>query len=140
MSVIPGDSWRDFSQLFDHTFPAMRPKWEAGVFSPKVDILDKETAFEIIADLPGVDKKDISITYEDGMLTLSASTIQSDEDTENDKVIHKERYEGKIVRSFTLSDNVKPQDIYAEFTDGVLVVVVPKVEPTKSEPKHIEIS
>ncbi|MCJ2378223.1 Hsp20 family protein [Vibrio sp. ZSDZ34] len=140
MSLIPRDSWNDFSHMFDHAFPTMRPKWGSGVFSPKVDVLDKETAFEIIADLPGVDKKDISITYENGMLTLSASTLQSDEQTEIDKVIHKERYEGKMVRSFTLSDNVQPQDIYAEFTDGVLVVVVPKVEPTKSEPKHIEIS
>lgn len=146
MSVIPRDSWKDFSNksdlgnMLDHAFPGMWSKIGSGVFSPKVDVLDKETAFEIIADLPGVDKKDISITYDNGLLTLSASTIQSGEKTESGKVIHKERYEGKIVRSFTLGENVQPEDIYAEFADGVLVVVVPKVEPTKSEAKRIEIS
>jgi HSP20 family protein len=140
MSVIPRDSWADFANRVDHAFPALRPKWVTSSFSPKVDVWDKETAFEIIADLPGVEKKDISITYDNGMLTLSASTIQCDENAENGKVIHKERYEGKIVRSFTLNEDVKPQDIYAEFEDGVLVVVVPKVETTKSEPKKIEIS
>jgi HSP20 family protein len=126
--------------MFDNAFPTMRPRWGGDVFSPKVDVLEKQTAFEIIADLPGVDKKDIAITYEHGMLTLSASTIQADEKVEDNKVIHKERYEGKMVRSFTLGENVEPQDIYAEFTDGVLVVVVPKIEPTKSEPKQITIS
>ncbi|SHO56890.1 Hsp20/alpha crystallin family protein [Vibrio quintilis] len=141
MSLIPRDSWSDFHRFFDHAFPSIRSVSGAGVFSPKVDVLEKDTAFEIIADLPGVEKKNISVTCHDNTLTIEASTIRSEEATDENKIIHKERFEGKIMRSFNLSENIDPKDIYAEFEDGVLVVVVPKLESTRSgEAHHVEIS
>ena len=103
--------------------------------------MEKDTAFEIIADLPGVEKKDISISCHHGMLTIEASTIKSEEKTDQDRIIHKERFEGKMTRSFSLSDDVDPKDIYAEFEDGVLVVVIPKLESEQSDDSHrIEIT
>ncbi|MGR5132472.1 Hsp20/alpha crystallin family protein [Vibrio alfacsensis] len=140
MSLIPRDSWSDFSHLLDNAFPSMHTRWSHGQFSPNVDVIEKETAFEIMADLPGVEKKDISVTCDKGVLTIEASTIQQDETVQEGKFIHKERYQGKMARSFTLSSNVNADDIYAEFTDGVLVVVIPKVEATVSEARNVEIS
>ena len=140
MGLLPRDSWSDFGHFFDNALPAFNTRWSHGQFSPNVDVIEKETAFEIIADLPGVDKKDISVSCDRGMLTIEASTTETREETEKDKYIHKERYQGKMVRSFTLSNNVNANDIYAEFTDGVLVVVVPKIEPTESSSKNIDIS
>lgn len=137
MSLIPRDSWSDFGRLFDSSFPSIHSR---GYFSPNVDVIEKETAFEIMADLPGVEKKDISVSCDKGILTIEASTIKREEKVDEDKFIHKERYEGKMVRSFTLSNNVNADDIYAEFTDGVLLVVIPKVEPTLPETKNIDIN
>ncbi|MFA0165092.1 Hsp20/alpha crystallin family protein [Vibrio breoganii] len=140
MSLLPRDSWSDFGRLFDNAVPTFHPRWNHWQFSPNVDVMEKETAFEIIADLPGVDKDNISVSCEKGMLTISAVTIESRKDTQQEKYIRKERYQGKMVRSFTLSNNVNTSDIYAEFTDGVLVVVVPKIEPSAPTPREIEIS
>jgi HSP20 family protein len=128
MSLIPRDSWSDFYRLFDHAFPAIRTGFDHDTFSPRVDVVEKDTAFEIIADLPGVAKDDISVTCSNGVLTIEAATSKCIETKEEDKVIHKERYQGKMVRSFTLSENVAPDDIYAEFLDGVLEVVIPKLD------------
>jgi HSP20 family protein len=140
MSLIPRDSWSDFYRVFDHAFPSIRTRFDAEAFSPRVDVIEKETAFEIIADLPGVAKDDVIITYKNGALTIEASTSKTEENTDQNKVIHKERYEGKMVRSFSLSENVNPKDIYAEFEDGVLVVVVPKLETQQVEDHRITIS
>ncbi len=140
MSLVPRDSWNDFYRLFDHAFPSVRTNIEHDAFSPRVDVVEKETAFEIIADLPGVAKEDISITCSNGTLTIEASTSKCVETKEEDKVIHKERYQGKMVRSFSLSDNVDPNDIYAEFQDGVLEVVVPKVPDKPETSTKIEVN
>ncbi|OLQ94629.1 heat-shock protein Hsp20 [Vibrio ponticus] len=140
MSLLPRDSWSDFNRLLDATLPHTNARWSHGQFSPNVDVIEKETAFELIADLPGVDKKDISVTYDKNVLTISAATLQRDEHASEGKYIHKERYEGKMVRSFTLNNNLNANDIYAEFTDGVLVVVVPKIEPDMPQARDINIS
>jgi len=140
MSLLPRDSWSDFSRLLDATLPNTHSRWSHGQFSPNVDVIEKETAFELIADLPGVEKKDISLSYDRNVLTISASTIQRDEQAIEGKYIHKERYEGKMVRSFTLNNNVNANDIYAEFVDGVLVVVVPKIEHDVPQSRDINIS
>jgi HSP20 family protein len=140
MSLIPRDSWSDLYRLFDNTFPALRPRFDADTFSPRVDVIEKETAFEIIADLPGVAKDDIAVTCRNGTLTIEASTTKNEETKEQDKVIHKERYHGKMVRSFSLGDNVDLKEIYAEFEEGVLVVVVPKLEGKPEESQRININ
>ncbi|MGD8110023.1 Hsp20 family protein [Vibrio sp. TRT 17S01] len=140
MSLIPRDSWADFYRLFDNAFPAIRPRHDMDSFSPRVDVLEKETAFEIIADLPGVAKEDISITYQRGVLTLEACTNKQIESSDNNRVIHKERYEGKMIRSFTLGENLLWEDIYAEYQEGVLVIVVPKPDHVIEEPNRIEIN
>lgn len=57
MSLVPRDSWADFSRFIDNSFPALRTRFEEGSFSPRVDIVEKDQAFEVTADLPGVKKK-----------------------------------------------------------------------------------
>lgn len=140
MSLIPRDSWSDFYRLFDHAFPAIRSDFDHDSFSPRVDVVEKETAFEIIADLPGVAKEDISVSCNNGVLTLEAHTSKEIERKEDDKVIHQERFQGKMVRSFTLNDYIDPKEIYAEFQDGVLEVVVPKMKNRPDTSTRIDIN
>ncbi len=139
-NLIPRDSWSDFYRLFDHAFPTIRSGFEHESFSPRVDVVEKETAFEIIADLPGVSKEDISVTCNNGVLTIEAHTSKEIETKEEDKFIHQERFQGKMVRSFTLSDNIDQKEIYAEFQDGVLEVVVPKLENKPETTTKIDIN
>ncbi|MDC0610585.1 Hsp20/alpha crystallin family protein [Vibrio sp.] len=140
MSLVPRESWSDLYRLFDQALPSIRTGFEHDSFSPRVDVVEKETAFQIIADLPGVAKEDISVSCNNGVLTIEAITAKSVEHKKDDKIIHQERFQGKMVRSFTLSDNVDLGEIYAEFQDGVLEVIVPKLKNQPSKPTHIEIN
>jgi len=125
--------------MFDHALPTLRHKFDVESFSPRIDIVEKDESFEITADLPGVRKEDISVQINSGNLTIEATTSRDEEQKEGDKVIRKERYEGKLMRSFYLGHNLKQETISASFTDGVLRVEVPKVEPSQPSSTKIEV-
>lgn len=140
MSLIPRETWPDLFRVFDHDFPTFRNRFtDMGHFSPRLDIIEKEDKFEVQVELPGVDKNDINLSCKNGTLTIEASTSTSNEEKEGDKVIHKERYQGKMVRSFTLGEQVRQEDIKASFNDGILTVMVPKSEPKMEVAEQIEI-
>lgn len=140
MSLLPRETWPELFRVFDHDFPTFRNHFaDMGTFSPRLDIIEKEDKYEVQVDLPGVDKNDINLSYKNGTLTIEASTSTSSESKDGDKVIHKERYEGKMLRSFTLGEQVRQEDIDASFTDGVLTVMVPKTETKAEEASQIEI-
>ena len=141
MSLIPRDSLFDLDNLFNHFWsPVVSKEMSADFFSPRVDIKEKKKKYEITADLPGVDKDDLSVTLEDGVLTIEASTSEEKTEEEDGKVIRKERRSGKFMRSFNLGLDVKEGDISAKFKDGVLTLSVPKAEASVSKPKKINVS
>lgn len=103
----------------------------------RADIRENDKEYAVEADLPGVDKKDIDVKWEDNLLTISAR--QEDvENEEKDDYIRRERNYGEFRRSFML-DNVRGQDIKAEFDNGVLKVILPKKNEGISRGKRIEI-
>jgi len=141
MSLVPKDSLFDLDNLFNHFWsPAVSKDFSADFFSPRVDIKEKKGSYEITAELPGVDKKDVSVTLENGVLTIEASTEQESTEEKEGKVLRKERRSGKFMRSFNLGANVKESDISANFKNGVLTLTMPKTEPQKEEPARISIS
>lgn len=140
MSLIPRDSWSDFNRLFNNAFPSIRPRFETEFFSPRVDVVEKENAFEIIADLPGVAKEDVTVTCHNGTLTIEAQTKKEQEKKEGDQMIHRERYHGKMVRSFSLGDNINDKEIFAEFNNGELHVNIPKMEAQSENARTITIN
>ena len=141
MSLIPRDSLFDLDNLFNHFWsPVVSKEMSADFFSPRVDIKEKKKKYEITADLPGVDKDDLSVTLEDGVLTIEASTNEEKTEEEDGKVIRKERRSGKFMRSFNLGLDVKEADVSARFKDGVLTLTVPKAEASVSKPKKINVS
>ncbi len=140
MSLIPRDSLFDLDNLFNHFWsPAVSKEMTADFFSPRVDIKEKKGKYEITADLPGVDKDHMSITLENGVLTIEASTEEEKTEKEDGKVIRKERRSGKFMRSFNLGPGVKESDIDAKFKNGVLKLVVPKAKAQVVEPKRIDV-
>ena len=107
----------------------------------KTDVKEVEDAFEIIMDLPGVEKEDIQIELKDGYLTVAASkTTQFSESGENCRYIRKERFEGSAKRSFFVGDFANEDNIRASYNNGVLKLTIPKEpEPEPEQPKRINI-
>lgn len=103
---------------------------------PVVDVMETDEEFQIRAELPGVEKKDVKLSVENGVLLIAGHREQEKE--EKGKRYHKiERAYGSFARSFTMPDTVDDQKVAAEFKNGVLTVRLPKSE--KARPKSIEV-
>ena len=103
---------------------------------PMADIYDDNDHIVIKAELPGIDKKDISIDLKDGVLTLKGERNVEKEEKE-DNYYRRERSFGKFERAFTLPTGLDPEKIKADYKDGVLKIEIPK--PEKEKPKQITI-
>jgi HSP20 family protein len=105
-------------------------------WAPRVDIVEQDGGYELVADLPGLKKEDIKIEIEDNMLTLRGEKkLEEEKKDKNYRLC--ERYHGEFVRTFALPENVNRDAIVAEFKDGVLKLEIPKTEQAK--PKQIEV-
>ena len=114
----------------------MDDKTGMGMWNPAVDLYEKDDHFVIKAELPGVDKKDISIDLKDRVLTLSGERSYENEAKE-ENYYRRERSYGKFQRAFTLPADVDSDKINAEFKDGLLQIEVPK--PEQQKPKQVTI-
>jgi HSP20 family protein len=92
----------------------------------KVDVAEKNGAYTITAELPGVNKEDIQVTIDGAQVTLSAETKREREVQQDERVLHTERSYGKVTRSFSLPQELDEGKAEAKFRDGVLELVVPK--------------
>ena len=105
------------------------------VFTPNVDIYETEKDIILMADMPGVKTKDLTIDLRDDTLTLSGDIEPFENPDEQDMMIEYEV--GKFYRQFTLSEVIDQSKIDANLSDGVLRLVLPKVE--KAKPRRIEV-
>ncbi|BFM17875.1 Hsp20/alpha crystallin family protein [Maricurvus nonylphenolicus] len=146
MSLIPrnrplGNSLFDFDNFFDQVWGNRLPEtsFSPTTFSPRIDVREHDGHYEISAELPGVDKDDLSVTLDNGVLTIEAETHQEDKEEKEGKLIRQERRYGKFMRSFNLGSDVREKDINASFKDGVLTLTAPKREETVSQSRRIDI-
>ena len=97
-------------------------------------------SFELKAELPGLTKDDINLSYKDNYITIAAKKEDSkDEKDDNGNYIRRERYSGSMSRSFYI-DNIDEAKCTAAFKDGILTVTMPKKELAAQEaPKQIPI-
>ena len=103
----------------------------------KVDVKDIGSEYELSAELPGLNKDEISLDYTDGYLTISANKTQSkNEGDEKAGYIRRERSFGSMSRSFYI-DNIDKEKATADFKNGVLTIKLPKL--TESKPVRHEI-
>jgi HSP20 family protein len=127
-----------FSSFFsDPFFPAeMAGNEGSRNMWPAVDIFEKDGKMVIKAELPGMDKKDISLDIQNGVLTLRGERKYENE-VKEENFYRKEMSHGTFVRSFTLPVDVDADGIKAEFKDGILTVEVPA--PATRKPKQITV-
>lgn len=94
----------------------------------KVDVRDEGDHYLLEADMPGVDRENVHVDVNDGVLTISAEVNETHQSEENGRYIYRERRYGRTSRSFNL-DGIREEDVSAEFKDGVLKLTLPKQSP-----------
>lgn len=128
--MTPSELFRDFGRQFFSNFPDEQ--------SIKTDISEKDDRYELKAELPGFSKDQIDISYENGMLIISAENNQVNEEKDDEgKVIQKERSYSNVKRMYSLN-NIDEDNIEAKFEDGILSVDLLKTE--NSQRKVIDIN
>ena len=104
---------------------------------PAVDIREEDNQYLLTADIPGVNRKDIEITLEEGVLTVKGER-NTETDVSEQGYRRRERTHGTFMRQFTLPDTVNATGISASARDGVLEITIPKQD--KPEARKISVS
>src|SRR5919198_1184765 len=140
MSITRYDPFRDLktlqdevNRLFSTSFP--RAFGEEGIargaWTPNVDIYENKDEIILEAELPGMNREDFELTIENNVLTLRGERRFEKKD-DSDNYHRVERSYGSFTRSFTLPQTVSPENVTAEYNNGVLRVTLPKREETKA--------
>jgi HSP20 family protein len=92
----------------------------------RMDVTENEKEYQVLAELPGVKKEEISITINGNDVAVSAEVKQEKDVEDSGTVLRSERYYGKIQRAFTLGQEVDEATAQAKYNDGVLELTLPK--------------
>jgi HSP20 family protein len=141
MNLMRLDPFREFedmssrlSRFFGRPMPADPDGF--GVWSPAVDVEENDKEYLVKADLPEVNKADLKVGIEDGILTVEGERKQEREE-KNRKFHRVERLYGRFVRRLSVPSDVDETKVAAEFTNGVLNVHMPKSPASK--PRSVDI-
>ena len=146
MRVIKWEPFRDVDDVFERFVAETLRRWPRQAaeghaaldWAPAADVSETEAEYLIKADLPEVRKEDVSITVQDGVLTLAGERKQ--EKVEEQEKLHRiERFYGSFARRFALPENADEQGIRAESRDGVIVIHIPKQRVVEPQPRQIQI-
>jgi len=114
----------------------------AANFTPSLDISETDGEIRIVAELPGVDQKDVEVTLAGDVLTIKGEKRSEKDETKEEKgrTWHRtERSFGSFQRSMRLPRDIDPSKVNADFKDGVLTVTLPKPQELQQQTKKIEI-
>lgn len=130
---------REMNRLFDDAFrglPAIAGNGKA-LLAPSMDVKETDKAVQVTAELPGVDQKDVEVTYADGALIIKGEKKAEKEETKAGYHLSERSY-GSFFRSMAI-DDVDADKIDAKFDKGVLTVTLPKVPAAQAKTKKIEV-
>ena len=134
---------RMFDQIINTQFPQIEKqlgvKPYQGTAYPKVNVYEYDDKVGVIAEIPGLDKKDLSIDVEDGVLTIAGDKHGLFDD-DGAKVIRRELKHSSFKRSFELGELLNGDKVKASFKDGLLSIEIPKIEPEKPKRTSVKIS
>jgi HSP20 family protein len=129
---------REMNRLFDDTFRSfdVAPFSSQGIGWPNVEVNETEKEVKVIAELPGLEEKDVNVELRDGLLTVSGEKKSETEDKERR---FSERYYGRFERSIPVGD-VDRDKVGASFKNGVLTVTLPRSPTAQQKVKRIAIN
>jgi len=130
---------RQMDRLFEDFFhdfdaPFTRSAWSSGGW-PNIELNEGEKDVKVIAELPGLDEKDIDVTLRDGVLTL-----KGEKKSETGGARYSERWHGQFARSIDIGAEVDPDRVRASFDKGVLTITLEKRPDAQSSVKRIAIN
>lgn len=134
----------NFFNSFTSHFPTGHDKStesnnKSGFINPKVDITENKEAYNLTAELPGLDPNDINLDLSNGVITLSGHKKYEKSEEKDDNVYVMERSYGSFQRSFRVPDSVEQDAINADFKKGVLKVLLPKSSTARQQQRSINI-
>ncbi|MGB9092975.1 MAG: Hsp20/alpha crystallin family protein [Gallionella sp.] len=149
MNIVKWDPFVELEDVSKHLnrifgrFPARaepaRELLATADWAPSVDITETDTAYLIKSEIPGVNREDVKVNIENGLLTMSGERKQEKE--EKGKKFHRiERSYGSFMRSFRLPDNIDEAGVKAEFRDGMLNVTLPKATQPRNKAISVTVS
>ena len=146
-AVLDRDSFltpfdRMFDEIVGKSFPEINQQVGVNPFQgtayPKVNVYEYDAKIGVIAEIPGLDKKDLNVEVEDGVLTVSGEKSHGFDEGEA-KVIRRELKHSSFKRQFTLGEMLDGDNISANFKDGILSIEIPKIEPTLPKKNIVKI-
>ena len=134
-----------FDKIFDHLmskqFPAFQEEtgvsFNQGAY-PKVNVYEYDDTIGIIAEIPGLDKKNVTVEVEEDVLIISGDKHGFDSD--GGKCITRELKQSAFTRSFNLGEYLDGKNVSAKFKDGMLSISIPKKEPEQPKKHSVKIS
>ena len=130
-----------FDQLMNKSFPHFQEEvgvsFNQGAY-PKVNVYEYDDNISIVAEIPGLDKKNVTVQVEEDILTISGDKHGLEDN--GGKCITRELKQSSFKRSFNLGEHLDGEDVTAKFKDGMLSIDVPKVTPEKPKKKFVKIS
>lgn len=128
---------REVDRVFDRFFS--QPGGAQALWAPAVDVRETNDEIHVTVELPGMKPEDVSVTVENGVLSISGEKKQEPQEgkkEEGNYYLFERRY-GRFERSFTLPRTVNADNVNARFADGILTIRLPKAENAK--PRRVQI-
>ncbi|HJU17142.1 MAG TPA: Hsp20/alpha crystallin family protein [Stellaceae bacterium] len=131
---------REVNRMFDNFFrgfdwpTSAAPGWPLGGW-PRVEVSESDNEVTLVAELPGMEERDVELTFREGMLIF-----KGEKKAETNDAVYSERWHGQFERAVQLGPDVDPEKIKAEFKNGVLIVTVGKRPEAQRQVKRIAIN
>ena len=135
---------REMNRLFDDVFggfglpTAFGPALRQMPVAPKIDVSETDNEIQVTAEMPGIDQNDVEVLLEDDRLIIRGEKKEERED--KDRNYHlRERVEGAFSRTLPLPFAPDPNQVKAEFKNGVMTITIPKPQEVKQKQHRIEV-
>ena len=135
---------REMDQFFGQPFasfnimPGLTTAWDDEFIRPDMNLTEQADAYHVQMDLPGMDKSGIAVEVKDNILTVKAESKNETTQTDGEKLLMQERSSGFMSRAVMLSKPVDAENVTAEYQNGVLKIVLPKVQADQA-PQDITV-
>ena len=128
------------SEMFQGLFRPLRglSLEESPLGQVKIDVSETDASYQVKAELPGVEKKDIDVKLDRNTVSIHAKSERNKEVKEGERVIRRERYAGEVSRTFSLGSEIDEAGASAQYQDGILTLTLPKKAP--ADQKRLQIN
>ena len=133
------DTWWPFSRRAQRPLGLIVREDEPRFRTPLANIHETEKEFKVTAELPGINKGDIELSIQDGVLEIKGESKEEKKEEKEGQLIRREYRSSKYYRAFNLPEHIDDNNIEANLEKGILNITIPKVEPKEPEKKKITI-